>query len=117
MNTVTSSRPKTNAVVVGLALGVLVSVLAVIAAVVSGGAGHGDYVAAQALFPLPMLLTLLEGAVGAVSIAVGLLQFPVYGALLGWSVTRKNHLPAVVVTLAHVIAASVCFAGALPSFS
>jgi hypothetical protein len=118
MNTVTSSRPKTNAVVVGLALGVLVSVLAVIAAVVSGGAGHGDYVAARALFPLPMLLTLLEGgAIGAVSIAVGLLQFPVYGALLGWSVTRKNHLPAVVVTLAHVIAASLCFEGALPNFS
>ena len=117
MNTVTSSRPNPNAVVAGFALAMLVSVLAFMAAVASGGAGHGDYVAAQALFPLPMLLTLLEGAVGAVSIAVGLLQFPVYGALLGWSVTRKNHLPAVVVTLAHVIAASLCFEGALPNFS
>jgi hypothetical protein len=118
MSTVTSSRPKTNAVVVGLAFGVLFSAPAVMAAVASGGAGHGDYVAARALFPLPMLLTLLEGgAVGAVSIVVGLLQFPVYGALLGWSITRKNYLPAVMVTLAHVIAASVCFAGALPNFS
>ena len=118
MNTVTSSRPNPNAVVAGFALAMLVSVLAFMAAVASGGAGHGDYVAARALFPLPMLLTLLEGgAVGAISIVVGLLQFPVYGALLGWSITRRHYVMAVVVTLAHVIAASVCFAGALPSFS
>ena len=118
MNTETTSRSTTNTVVVGLASGVLVAVPAAMAAVASGGAGHGDYVAARALFPAPMLSTLLEGGtVGAFSIAVGLLQFPIYGALLGWSIARKNYLPAVVVTLAHIIAASVCFAGALPNLS
>jgi hypothetical protein len=117
MNTVTTSRPTTNSVVVGFASGVLVAVPAVVAAVASGGAGHGDYVAARALFPAPMLLTLLEGGrIGAFSIVVGLLQFPVYGTLLGWSIARRNYLPAVVVTLAHIIAATVCFAGTLPNF-
>jgi hypothetical protein len=118
MNTATTSRSTVNTVVVGFVLGVLVAVPAVMAAVISGGAGHGDYFAARALFPAPMLLTLLEGdKVGAFSIVVGLLQFPIYGTLLGWSIARKNLVPLAVVILAHIIAASACFAGALPNFS
>ena len=96
----------------------VVGIPAVMAAVAQGGAGHGGYVAARALFPVPMLLTLLQDdSIGAFSIAVGLLQFPIYGALLGWSVARKNWIPAVAVILAHIIAASVCFAGIFPNFS
>jgi hypothetical protein len=118
MNTATTARSTVNTVVVGFALGVLVAVPAVMAAVASGGAGHGNYVAARALFPAPMLLTLFEGdRVGAFSVVVGLLQFPIYGMLLGWSIVRKNWVPAIVVTLAHIIAASVCFAGTSPNFS
>jgi hypothetical protein len=118
MNTVITSRATTNAVLVGFASGVLVAVPAIMAAVASSGAGHGDYAAARVLFPAPMLLTLLEGdTVGALSILVGLLQFPIYGTLMGWSIARKNYLPAVGVALAHVVAASICFVGTLPNFS
>jgi len=118
MNTAMTSRSTANIVVFGFAAGVLVAVPAVVVAVVSGGAGHGDYVAARALFPVPMLSTLLEGGTtGAFAVVVGLLQFPIYGTLLGWSIARKNYLPVAVVTLAHIVAASACFAGALPSFS
>lgn len=99
-------------------MGVLVTVPAVLSAVASGGAGHGDYVAARALFPAPMLLTLLEGdRIGAFSIVSGLLQFPIYGTLLGWSVGRNNYLPAIVVTVVQIAAVSACFAGTLPNFS
>lgn len=104
--------------VVGFALGVVVGVPAIIAAVVSGGAGHGGYVAARALFPAPMLLTLLQGdSVGVFSIAVALLQFPIYGAIVGWSIAHKSWVPPVTILVAHMIAASVCFAGMLPNFS
>ena len=87
------------------------------AAIISGGAGHGDYVAARALFPTSMLLTLLEGRIGAFSTAIGLLQFPIYGGLLGWSIARSAYLPAILLALAHHAAAAVCFAGTLPNFS
>lgn len=117
MNVGSSSKSSPRGVAVGFGWGLLIVVPTVMAAVVSGGGGHGDYVAARALFPASMLLTLLYGSIGAISIAVGLLQFPIYGVLLGWSIERRNYLPAVVVALAHIIAALVCFAGTLPNFS
>jgi len=113
-----SAKSVIASVAVGSALGVVISFPALFAAVISGGAGHGDYAAARMLFPAPMLLTLLDhDTIGAFSIGIGLLQFPVYGALLGWSVARKNYLPAFAVTTAHIIAAVACFAGTLPNFS
>jgi hypothetical protein len=118
MTAITTSRPPANPVVIGLVSGVLVAIPAILAAVSSGGAGHGHYVAALALFPASMLLTLLQrDMVGVFSIIVGLLQFPVYGTLFGWSIMRKNYLPAVAVALAHLIAATICFAATLPNFS
>ena len=118
MATAPSSRSTAKPVAVGFASGVLVALPAIFAAIMSAGAGHGDYVAARWLFPLPCLLTLLvNGSFGTFSIGVGLLQFPIYGAVLGWSRARRNYLPAVGVALAHVIAALFCFAGTLPNFS
>jgi hypothetical protein len=118
MTAITTSRPRANTVVIGFAWGVLAAIPAILAAVASGGAGHGHYVAARTLFPVSMLLTLVQrNTVGAFSIVVGLLQFPVYGTLLAWSIMRKSYLPAIAVTLTHLIAATLSFAGALPNFS
>lgn len=118
MTTVTTLRSASKTVTIGFASGVLLTLPAVMAAVASGGAGHGDYVGARALFPVPMLFALLEGGrVRAFPIVVGLLQFPVYGALLGWSIARKNYIPAVIVALAHIIAALLSFVGTLRNFS
>ena len=111
------SKPVLSAVLVGLALGVLFALPSLSAAVISGGAGHGDYVAARLLFPGPILATLLEGGIGGVSIALALLQFPLYGGLLGWAVVRKNYIAAVIAVSFHGIAAALCFAGTLPGFS
>jgi hypothetical protein len=115
-----SPRSKSAAQVVAIcfALGVLLELPTVIVAMISGGAGHGDYVAARVLFPASMLLTLIEGdTIGPLSIGVGLLQFPIYGVLLAWSLVRQNHLPVVVVASLHLIAAIACFAVTLPNFS
>lgn len=118
MGTVTSSRSVITAVAIGFALGILVELPALVVAAISGGGGHGNYAAARGLFPLPMLLTLLENdSIGTLSISAGLLQFPIYGALLGWSMVRTDYVPAIMVTMVHTIAAVACFTGTLPNFS
>jgi len=112
-----SSRPALRSVVAGAVLGLLVELPAVLAAIISSGAGHGDYFAARALFPLPMLLTLVEGSIGVLSITLILLQFPIYGVLLGWARVRNAGLPVLVVALLHLGATIACFTGMLPNFS
>ena len=106
------------AVAAGFALGIAVELAAIAAAVASAGAGHGDYVAARALFPAPLLLSLLEeGRIGPLSLAAGLLQFPLYGGLLLWSVAQRNYRPAIAVALIHFLGVLVCFSGTLPDFT
>ncbi|HEX8481440.1 MAG TPA: hypothetical protein VF650_06030 [Allosphingosinicella sp.] len=87
------------------------------AAVLSAGAGHGDYAAARALFPLPMLLTLVEGSIGPLAGGMALLQFPLYGALIGWSRAQRSYNPLIALACLHLAAAIACSSGLLPSFS
>ena len=103
---------------VGFALGVPLTALALLFAIASAGAGHGDYLAARLLFPVPMLASLLtEDTIKVPSIVAALLQFPAYGALIGWSWARHvRYLPLLVATV-HIMAAIMCFAGLLPNFS
>ena len=111
------SRPATRAVAVGAGLGLLLGFGAIFLAMLSTGMGHGDYAAARALFPASMLLTLVEGSIGPLAMAVAFLQFPFYGGLLGWSAVREAYLPAVAVGLLHLLGVIICFSGALPNFS
>ena len=118
MNTINTSWYVAKAVAVGFVWGVLITLPAVVVAFASTGAGHGHYLAARVLFPAPMLLTRLDDdTFGPLIMGAGLLQFPIYGALLGWVIARKSYFPAVAVTFAHIAAASACFAGTLPNFS
>jgi hypothetical protein len=117
MNAGRSSRSVINVTLIGIGLGALIELPALAAAILSAGAGHGHYVAARALFPTSMLLTLLEGRINAFSIAIGLLQFPIYGGVLGWGIARRTYLPATLLASAHLAAVLVCFAGTLPNFS
>jgi len=104
-------------IVVGAALGIVVAVPAIFLAVISGGAGHGDYVAARLLFPFSMLLTPIEGSIGPVAICVGLLQFPLYGALIGRALASRTHQAFSLLMAVHSVAALACFTGLLPDFS
>ena len=101
----------------GAAVGALLALPTLFLALMSSGAGHGDYVAARALFPAPMLLTLLEGSIGIISLAMAVLQFPFYGGLLGWTHARRSYRPAAIVGSLHLVATILCFSGALPYFS
>ena len=102
----------------GFALGLAIEVAALFLAVMSAGAGHGSYAAARALFPVPMLTTLLEGdSIGPLSITLALAQFPALGALAGYSLARARRTPLVVAGLVHLVAMLVAFSGAIPNFS
>lgn len=104
-------------VAIGIALGALLELPTLVAAVASGGAGHGQYIAARMLFPFPMLMTLIEGEIGPLSIIAALLQFPAYGGLIGWAAARRTYFPVKFVAALHILAIVICFSGALRIFS
>ena len=118
MPTTPNNRPRWGRIAAGVLLGTLVTYPAVFAAMLSGGTGHGHYVAARALFPVPMLLTLWTGnTFGPVSIALALGQFSLYGAVLGASRGRGVVVAGVIILALHLLAAWGCFAGLVPNFS
>lgn len=103
---------------IGFALGVPLTLLALIFAIASAGAGHGDYLAARLLFPVPMLVSLLtEDTIKGPSTVTALLQFPAYGAVIGWSWARHMSYLPLLAAAVHIAAAITCFAGLLPNFS
>lgn len=95
--------------VAGIVLGVLIAIPAFVLATFSAGA-------ACVLFPLPMVATLWTD----VAFLMVLLQFPAYGAIVGWCalVSRKVLFRAsVIMLLVHVGAVAVCFSCPVPHFS
>jgi hypothetical protein len=58
----------------GWGLGILATIPAVALAVASGGAGHGEYVAARLFFPYTMLLTVQTHYISLPLIIIALLQ-------------------------------------------
>jgi hypothetical protein len=106
------------AILKGVGIGVLIELPALLFAFMSAGAGHGDYGAARALFPVPMLLTILtDDTIGLLVGSLALLQFPLYGALIAWNIRRGFRRPLAPVAVLHIVAAVACFAGLLPNFS
>jgi hypothetical protein len=101
----------------GAAIGLLVALPALFIAFLSAAAGHGDYIAARALFPVPMLLTRFTGSIGVISLSATLIQFPLYGTALGWGVPRNERRLIAALAVIHIASVVACFAGALPDFS
>ena len=104
----------------GLVIGVITTVLALILAILSAGAGHGNYAFACLMFPYTMLLTpVADNRITLPLILIALFQFPLYGALIGWFWSSKEIaiVMAAVITILHVTSAWICFWGVLPNFS
>ena len=86
--------------------------------VASGGAGHGNYLLAKLLFPFTMLSTRAFGSIVAPFILLAIIQFPVYGFILGAANVRRTvFLPAIGILLLHSVAAVACFFVVGPDFS
>ena len=78
--------------------------------IASGGVGHGDYVLARILFPFTMLSAVAFDTIAAPSIALALVQFPLYGIFLGAANVKGKMLPASAILLAaHALFAVACF--------
>jgi hypothetical protein len=102
------SRPA--AVLLGIGIGIVVTPPALLLAMLSAGAGHGDYGFALLFYPVPVCLARLTGEF-APTLALGVLQFPVYGAAIGYSAaTHRRVFIAVmlIIALIQLLAWVVC---------
>ena len=98
----------------GFLVGLGITPIAFFLALYSAGSGHGDYVLARLLYPVPMLATLLtDTTITGLSIGLAALQFPLYGAFVAGS-GRFRWLGLGVF---HGVATVAAFSGALASFS
>ena len=109
---------KYKASIIGLVLGVLITPVALLLGVASGGAGHGDYFIAKLLFPFTMLSTMFVGSITSPFILLAFVQFPIYGWFIAsgtLSITRRMNLwiPFAI----HLITVALNFVIPNPSFS
>ena len=65
-----------------ISAGLLFGALAAFVSMGAAGAGHGSYVPAAILFPYTMSISALVGSIAPVLVALALMQYPIYGALI-----------------------------------
>lgn len=108
--------------ILGLGVGLLVGVPAIILAVAESGLGHGTYLSARLLFPywilnvwlldllLPGHSAAVETATGILTVILVVLEIPVYGAIIGssWGSERLRRVVGGIVSI-HVIASVLSF--------
>ena len=80
-------------------VGLLLTPIACVAAFISGGFGHGSYVAARIVLPFACLALGSYTGTAVLVLAFGLLQWPLYGLVL--DKTAPKRLAAVALTLMH----------------
>ncbi len=99
-------------------LSLVVTPLALLLGIASAGAGHGDYFWAKILFPYTMLSTFLFQSITVPFILLAILQFPFYGLILAFASERKRlGSLAIVLVVAHILAAGLCLILASENFS
>lgn len=97
----------------GLIFGLCATPVALLLALFSAGSGHGHWVSARALYPVPMLVTLLtDKTVTGLSVGLALVQFPAYGAFAA----PGGSIRWLALVLAHGVATAAAFSGILAYF-
>jgi hypothetical protein len=92
----------------GLVIGVLVTPVTFFLAVLS--MGGGDYGFLKVFYPCLMLLMKFGGIDGGAVGLWGLLQFPIYGVIIGASKSRRRAaFSAALIFFVHLTAVCVCF--------
>ncbi len=82
---------------------------------ISAGAGHGDYLLASAIYPIPMVPLVFAEGLFPISLTLAAIQFPSTGVFLGWAYSRgKSHLWTCIIL---VVAIQISCAGALTQSS
>ena len=108
-------RPKSWVPVI---VSLILTPIALLLGIGSGGAGHGDYFWAKVLFPYTLLSAFVFGSITVPFILLAVAQFPLYGVGLGYAdgFGRSARL-ALILLLMHVAAVAVVFLLADENFS
>jgi hypothetical protein len=78
-------------------------------AIMSSGAGHGDYLWAKVVFPVSMLSSIATSEITPFAIIIAALQFPVYAFVLSIAKSGKKTLYVGLAILGlHISAAVLC---------
>jgi len=86
-------------------------------AISSGGAGHGDYGWAKVFFPYTMFFAMKFGSISPLLDLLAIVQFPVYGTVLGLAWVRNRFaLGIAVLGLAHCVFELLCYVTASDAF-
>ena len=99
-------------------LGVLITPVAAVLAILSGGGGHGHYLFAKLFFPYSMLTTLATTSITTPAIVFALLQFPLYGGFAGgMAVAGRSKQAILLIACLHLLAVMTCFVAPMSNFS
>jgi hypothetical protein len=86
--------------------------------VFTAGAGHGTYYAAKILFPYTMATTAFTTGIREPFVAVGIVQYPLYGVLLDCARYVGRFKPALLALAGvHFVAIVLAFLISDPSFT
>jgi hypothetical protein len=85
-----------------LVLSILITPVLLWIGFVSGGGGHGNYVAARVIFPFACVFTGTYVGAGVVGSVLAVLQWPVYGFLIDWSSHKVRTVGAVLIVHAAI---------------
>ena len=92
------------------ALTVVVTLASLGVALIAAGGGHGTYLPFAIFFPYGFLATVvLGGSIGVIAGALTLVQFPLYGIVVGRGWIRDRwRLGAGILLFAHAALALIC---------
>jgi len=82
---------------------------ALVAGIVSGGFGHGNYILARIILPLACAFLGMYFGAGFFVSAVALIQWPMYGFLV--DVSKRKSLAVILIVLLHVLLCLWLFTG------
>ncbi|MHC4341534.1 MAG: hypothetical protein ACYSX0_15150 [Planctomycetota bacterium] len=102
-----------------LACALALTPFALIGAMISGGAGHGDYLWAKVFFPYSMLTIHAHGCIETPAIVMAVAQLPLYGLFLAWNAKwrpARLRKMAILLTALHAVAVLLCFVIPIPDF-
>jgi len=97
----------------GLLIGLGFTPVALLLALFSAGSGHGDYMLARLLYPIPMLVTLLtNNTITGLSVWLAVVQFPAYGVFAA----PGGRVRWLSLGILHAVAIAAAFSGLLGYF-
>ena len=91
-------------------LSLILTPIFLLIAFLSAGAGHGGYLFTKILLPFTMLSTVAADQITLPFVLLAILQFPLYGVLLGLANRVKRFRNAILlISVVHSIAVVLCF--------